>query len=180
MSADQQRAMDAFVANVTALASDRGWSERDLLERAGLSHGLLSDIRRGKTRSLTIETAEKVAETFGVPLASLLQIDNDVSSLAIWDRQYIEEVSRFVLKAYGVPDHEEVANALAYFAWNYRQPEMRSDAAYLQRLVEDAVRFSRETSSRGRQGEEGDDESMSIDQHSQAAGGKAKGRTTKD
>ncbi|MGD9710807.1 MAG: helix-turn-helix domain-containing protein [Thermomicrobiales bacterium] len=57
--------------NVRRLRTDKGWSQEDYADRAGIHRTYVSDIERG-ARNPTITVIEKLAKPFGVNAGSLL------------------------------------------------------------------------------------------------------------
>ncbi len=56
---------------VRRLRTDKGWSQEDYADRAGIHRTYVSDIERG-ARNPTITVVEKLAKPFGVNTGSLL------------------------------------------------------------------------------------------------------------
>lgn len=57
--------------NVRRLRSEKGWSQEDYADRAGIHRTYVSDIERG-ARNPTITVVEKLAKPFSVSPGSLL------------------------------------------------------------------------------------------------------------
>ena len=57
---------------VRRLRTDKGWSQEDYADRAGIHRTYVSDIERG-ARNPTITVVEKLAKPFGVSAGSLLE-----------------------------------------------------------------------------------------------------------
>lgn len=57
--------------NIRRLRLEKGWSQEDYADRAGIHRTYVSDIERG-ARNPTITVVEKLAGPFGVALGSLL------------------------------------------------------------------------------------------------------------
>lgn len=47
---------------------EKGWSQRELGKRAGLSHAQVSDLERGRRRTAGLDVAKKIARALGVSL----------------------------------------------------------------------------------------------------------------
>ena len=60
-----------LAANLKRLRAEKGWSQEDYADRAGIHRTYVSDIERGK-RNPTITVVEKLAAPFGVPAGNLL------------------------------------------------------------------------------------------------------------
>jgi transcriptional regulator with XRE-family HTH domain len=56
-----------------------GWTVRDLADRAGVSIGTVSAVINGD-RGITMGTAHRIAEAFGVKLADLISLAEDLES----------------------------------------------------------------------------------------------------
>ena len=57
--------------NVRRLRDERGWSQEDYADRAGIHRTYVSDIERGR-RNPTITVVEKLAVPFGIGASELL------------------------------------------------------------------------------------------------------------
>jgi transcriptional regulator with XRE-family HTH domain len=57
--------------NVRKLRLDKGWSQEDYADRAGIHRTYVSDIERG-ARNPTVTVIEKLAKPFGVTAGMLL------------------------------------------------------------------------------------------------------------
>ena len=57
--------------NVRRLREEKGWSQEDYADRAGIHRTYVSDIERGR-RNPTITVVEKLAKPFGVRAGALL------------------------------------------------------------------------------------------------------------
>jgi transcriptional regulator with XRE-family HTH domain len=57
--------------NLRRLRREKGWSQEDYAERAGLHRTYVSDLERG-ARNPTITVVEKLAQPYGVSAGSLL------------------------------------------------------------------------------------------------------------
>jgi len=60
--------------NIRRLRQDRGWSQEDYADRAGIHRTYVSDIERG-ARNPTITVVEKLASPLEVPPGTLLDGD---------------------------------------------------------------------------------------------------------
>jgi transcriptional regulator with XRE-family HTH domain len=54
----------------------RGWSQEQLAERASMQRSYLADLERG-SRNPSVRTLVKLANAFGVPVATLLDDDTN-------------------------------------------------------------------------------------------------------
>ena len=57
--------------NIRALRGEKGWSQEDYADRAGIHRTYVSDIERAR-RNPTISVIEKLAAPFGVAAGDLL------------------------------------------------------------------------------------------------------------
>lgn len=107
MAKPRPRTRDVFARNLSWLLHERQWSQRDLAQRSGVSQRQISNIVTGKMAP-TIETADALAEAFGLPGWILLNADMPTDLLetpslrklvAGWikasdeDRAYLDRVS---------------------------------------------------------------------------------------
>lgn len=60
-----------LAANLRRLRHEKGWSQEDYADRAGIHRTYVSDIERG-ARNPTITVIEKLAKPFGVKIGELL------------------------------------------------------------------------------------------------------------
>jgi transcriptional regulator with XRE-family HTH domain len=68
-----------FGARIRQLRTDRGWSQEELADRAGLDRTYVGAIERGE-QNLSLVNIEKLATTLGVSLAELFSSFNDKSA----------------------------------------------------------------------------------------------------
>ena len=57
--------------NIRRLREEKGWSQEDYADRAGIHRSYVSDIERGR-RNPTITVVEKLAKPFGIGAGRLL------------------------------------------------------------------------------------------------------------
>lgn len=57
--------------NVRKLREEKGWSQEDYADRAGIHRTYVSDIERGR-RNPTITVVEKLAAPFNVPVGRMV------------------------------------------------------------------------------------------------------------
>lgn len=63
---------DELAATIIELLDERGWSQRELETKAGLSHGYLSPLLSGRMKSKPKPaTLARIAQAFSVPIAEL-------------------------------------------------------------------------------------------------------------
>ncbi len=70
---DQEAVTAAVARNTRRLRTSRGWSLDQLASRSGLSKGMLVHLEHGRTNP-SLGTLCKLAETFGLTLASLVEL----------------------------------------------------------------------------------------------------------
>ena len=69
--------MDNLYESIEALCSQRGIRPGRLCNDLGLSRGLITDLKMGRKKSVSAETAQKIATYFGISVGQLLgQRDN--------------------------------------------------------------------------------------------------------
>ena len=61
-----------FGARVRLLRNERGWSQEELADRAGLHRTYIGSIERGE-QNISLENIDKLAATLGVSLAELFE-----------------------------------------------------------------------------------------------------------
>jgi transcriptional regulator with XRE-family HTH domain len=65
-----------FGARIRQLRTDRGWSQEELADRAGLHRTYIGSVERGE-QNISLVNVEKLAATLGVSLAELFSSFND-------------------------------------------------------------------------------------------------------
>ena len=60
-----------LAANLRRLRNEKGWSQEEFADRAGIHRTYVSDLERG-ARNPTIEVIERLAKPFNVRVGSLL------------------------------------------------------------------------------------------------------------
>jgi transcriptional regulator with XRE-family HTH domain len=64
--------MDNLYESIEALCNQRGIRPGRLCNDLGLSRGLITDLKMGRKKSVTAETAQKIAAYFGITVGQLL------------------------------------------------------------------------------------------------------------
>lgn len=64
--------MGTLYENIQQLCTDRGIRPGRLCDELHLSRGLMTDLKMGRKKSLSAETAQRIASYFGVSVAYLL------------------------------------------------------------------------------------------------------------
>lgn len=65
-----------FGRRVIALRQERNWTQEELAALSGISTRSVSNIENG-VFSVTLDTAEKLARSFSIPLATLFDFEDD-------------------------------------------------------------------------------------------------------
>lgn len=74
MAKPRPRTRNVFARNLAWLLAQRGWSQRDLAAKSGVSQRQISNILSGATAP-TVETADALAAPFGLPGWIMLNAD---------------------------------------------------------------------------------------------------------
>lgn len=110
--------MSALYESIKKLCDDRGIKPGKMCAEIGISRGLISDLKSERTKSITSETAQKIADYFGVSVDRVLgteqkekpahdvdELDEETKELRnIWDtsdadeRQALLEMARLIKK----------------------------------------------------------------------------------
>lgn len=64
--------MDNLYESIETLCNQRGIRPGRLCNDLGLSRGLITDLKMGRKKSVTAETAQKIAAYFGITVGQLL------------------------------------------------------------------------------------------------------------
>lgn len=64
--------MENLYANIEALCNQRNIRPGRLCNDLGLSRGLITDLKMGRKKSISAETAQKIAAYFGISVGQLL------------------------------------------------------------------------------------------------------------
>ncbi len=64
--------MSALYESIKRLCDERGIKPGKMCTEIGISRGLISDLKSGRTKSITSETAHKIADYFGVSVDRVL------------------------------------------------------------------------------------------------------------
>ncbi len=65
-----------FGARIRQLRNDRGWSQEELADRAGLHRTYIGSVERGE-QNLSLVNIERLAATLGISLAELFALFTD-------------------------------------------------------------------------------------------------------
>ena len=83
--------MCTLYENIIKLCRDRGITGGKLCVDIGISKSTLTDLKAGRKKTITVPTATKIADYFGVPVTEI-----------IWPQEHENEVIKFFT---GDPDH---------------------------------------------------------------------------
>ena len=64
--------MTSLYENIQKLCSDKGIRPGRLCDELGISRGLMTDLKMGRKKGVSAETAQKIAAFFGVSVGQLL------------------------------------------------------------------------------------------------------------
>lgn len=78
--------MDSLYDNILALCSRDGIRPGRLCDALGISRGLITDLKMGRKKSVSAETAQKIAAFFGVSVGYLLGQEESAQSADILDQ----------------------------------------------------------------------------------------------
>ncbi|MBQ7329837.1 MAG: helix-turn-helix transcriptional regulator [Oscillospiraceae bacterium] len=71
--------MENLFARIESLCEKKGIRPGRLCDELGLSRGLMTDLKKGRKKTVNAETAQKIAGFFGVSVGYLLgQVESDV------------------------------------------------------------------------------------------------------
>lgn len=113
--------MSVLYESIKKLCDERGIKPGKMCAEIGISRGLISDLKSERTKSITSETAQKIADYFGVSVDRVLgteqkeklapngnELDEETIELReIWDasdadeRQTLLEMARLIKKRRG-------------------------------------------------------------------------------
>ena len=68
--------MSEVYDNIERACKKKGMLVGTMCAKAGISTGVLSDLKTGRTASLTVKTVTKIADCLDVPVSSLLDRQN--------------------------------------------------------------------------------------------------------
>ncbi len=73
--------MDNLYESIKALCTQRGISPGRLCNDLGLSRSLPTDLKMGRKKSVNVETAQKIADYFGISVGQLLGCEEQADIL---------------------------------------------------------------------------------------------------
>lgn len=110
--------MGSLYENITALCNSRGIKPGKMCTDIGISRGLITDLKMGRKSDITLATAQKIADYFGVPIGYILGSETIKMLTEADDRTVSDEDIQFAL--FGGRDeitesmYEEVKKFAAY------------------------------------------------------------------
>lgn len=75
---------------IDALLSERGISGAQMSADLGMSRSFMTELRKGRAKSIKLETAQKIADYFGVSLDYLIGTDTEKAP-AVSSKRHIED-----------------------------------------------------------------------------------------
>ena len=102
--------MNSLYENIQMLCQDKGIRPGRLCDELGLSRGLMTDLKMGRKKSVSAETAQKIAGFLGVSVGQLLgqeaprdildQVDvafyGDFKELSIEEKEAVRDMVRLM------------------------------------------------------------------------------------
>ena len=82
---------------IDKLLTQAGISGAKMSADLGMSRSFMTELRKGRAKSVKIETAQKIADYFGVPLAELLDGETENASPQAGGRAVTDEEIKFAL-----------------------------------------------------------------------------------
>ena len=82
--------METLYARIEKLCSIRGIRPGKLCTQLGLSRSLITDLKMGRKKSISMETAQKISNYFGISVSALL--NSEESSPKATEDTILEEV----------------------------------------------------------------------------------------
>lgn len=88
--------MSTLYERIISLCEDRGIKGGKMCVELGISKSILTDLKAGRKKGLNADTAQKIADYFGVSVGYLLGIDQkEKAAIDVVDddlREYLEEL----------------------------------------------------------------------------------------
>ena len=73
--------MSILYNRISALCKEKGISVSAMCKKAGVSTGSISELKSGRRKSITVETAKKIAQALNVPVGALFGGSKTVETL---------------------------------------------------------------------------------------------------
>lgn len=71
--------MGTLYENIITLCNESHIKAGKMCNDIGMSRGLITDLKTGRKKSITVDTAKKIADYFGVSVDRVLNIDHSIS-----------------------------------------------------------------------------------------------------
>lgn len=84
--------MGSLYENIMALCKERGIKGGKMCTELGISKSFMTELRKGRTKSAKIETAQKVADYFGVTVGYLLGAETEKAPTDNGERDILDEI----------------------------------------------------------------------------------------
>lgn len=106
---------------IDSLLDERGISGAQMSADIGMSRSFMTELRKGRAKSIKLETAQKIAEYFNVTLDYLTGEETEKTPDETDGREYNDDEIMFALSSGGKAEitdemYEEVKNFAAYIA----------------------------------------------------------------
>lgn len=107
--------------NIEKLCSERGIKAGRLCADLGISRGIISDLKSGRTKKLSAENLSKIAAYFGVSTDYIIGEENEKAPTESGERKFKDDEIMFALSRGGEQEitdemFEEVKRFAAYVA----------------------------------------------------------------
>lgn len=89
--------MCSLYENIVSLCKEKGIKPGKLCSELGLSRGLITDLKMGRKKSISAETANKIASYFGVSVGYLLGTEAEKAPTREDERRVSDEDIKFAL-----------------------------------------------------------------------------------
>ena len=89
--------MSDIYKNIDELLTEKGISGAKMCADLGMSRSFMTELRKGRIKSVRTETAQKIAQYLGVPVSRLLGGDAKNPSPENWERNVTDEDIKFAL-----------------------------------------------------------------------------------
>lgn len=86
---------------IDSLLSDRGISGAKMSSDLGMSRSFMTELRKGRAKSVKIETAQRIADYFGVSVSYLLGEDEETKKAHTEAGEHLVDMSDVDIAFYG-------------------------------------------------------------------------------
>lgn len=104
--------MGTLYKNISQLCSERNIKPGKMCADTGISRGLITDLKMERKNSITVDTAKKIADYFGVSVDRVLGSDQKEKPTTETDGELTQEQVRAIEKIKNMPP-EELAKKMA-------------------------------------------------------------------